>query len=114
MFPAVQPRRRGAGIPPRSARLPVFVLALGWAAPCLAQTAPPLPGGPPPAEGALSLDLDIVAKQFDAVRSNIQPSLGATVYTFSRDTIETQPQGDNAPLNQLMLQAPGVAQDSFG
>jgi len=75
---------------------------------------PGLPGGPPPAEGALSLDLDIVAKQLDAVRSNIQPSLGATVYTFSRDTIETQPQGDNAPLNQLMLQAPGVVQDSFG
>jgi len=24
------------------------------------------------------------------------------------------PQGDNAPLNQLMLQAPGVVQDSFG
>src|SRR4030081_3181695 len=29
-------------------------------------------------------------------------------------TIETQPQGDNAPLNQVLLQAPAVAQDSFG
>jgi len=28
--------------------------------------------------------------------------------------IETQPQGDNQPFNQLLLQAPGVAQDSFG
>src|SRR6201998_4273741 len=44
----------------------------------------------------------------------IQPSLGATVYDFGRQAIETQPQGDNQPLNRLLLQAPGVTQDSFG
>ena len=68
----------------------------------------------PPPEGGLSLDLDVVAKQLDIARSNIQPSLGATVYDFSRQVIETQPQGDNQPLNRLLLQAPGVTQDSFG
>src|SRR5207248_4385049 len=31
-----------------------------------------------------------------------------------RQAIESQPQGDNQQLNQLLLQAPGVAQDSFG
>ncbi len=56
----------------------------------------------------------MVAKQLDIARSEIQPSLGATVYDFGRQAIETQPQGDNAPFNQLLLQAPGVAQDSFG
>ena len=69
---------------------------------------------PPPPEEGLSLDLDVVAKQLDIARTEIQPSLGATVYDFSRQAIETQPQGDNQPLNRLLLQAPGVAQDSFG
>ena len=68
----------------------------------------------PPPEGGLSLDLDVIAKQLDIARTNIQPSLGATVYDFGRQAIETQPQGDNQPLNRLLLQAPGVAQDSFG
>jgi len=67
---------------------------------------------PPDAE--LSLDLDVVAEQLDIARSNIQPSLGATVYDFGRQAIETQPQGDNQPFNRLLLQAPGVTQDSFG
>jgi outer membrane receptor protein involved in Fe transport len=55
-----------------------------------------------------------VAKRLDVARSRIQPSLGATKYDFSRSTLETIPQGDNAPLNQVLLRAPGVAQDSFG
>ncbi len=77
--------------------------------PAIAQQTPP----PPPEEG-LSLDLDVIAKQLDIARTEIQPSLGATVYDFSRQAIETQPQGDNQPLNRLLLQAPGVAQNSFG
>jgi outer membrane receptor protein involved in Fe transport len=59
-------------------------------------------------------DLDVVAKRLDLARSQIQPSLGATKYDFGRGALETIPQGDNAPLNQVLLQAPGVAQDSFG
>jgi outer membrane receptor protein involved in Fe transport len=79
------------------------------AATAIAQQPPP-----PPPEAGLSLDLDVIAKQLDIARTEIQPSLGATVYDFSRQAIETQPQGDNQPLNRLLLQAPGVAQDSFG
>ena len=71
------------------------------------------PKSSPPEEG-LSLDLDVIAKQLDIARTEIQPSLGATVYDFSRQAIETQPQGDNQPLNRLLQQAPGVTQDSFG
>ncbi len=67
-----------------------------------------------PAGGGVSFDLDVVAKQLDIARSQVQPSLGATVYDFGRQAIETQPQGDNQSVNQLLLQAPGVAQDSFG
>src|SRR5215472_788619 len=67
-----------------------------------------------PGEAGVSLDLNVVAKQLDIARSEIQPSLGATVYDFRRQAIETQPQGDNQPFNRLLLQAPGVSQDSFG
>src|SRR5215831_16754835 len=69
-------------------------------------------GGPaiaqqtPPSEGGLSLDIEVVARQLDIARSEIQPSLGASVYDFSRQAIETQPQGDNQPFNRLLLQAP--------
>ena len=69
---------------------------------------------PGPEGGGVSLDLNVVAKQLDIAAQNIQPSLGASVYNFGRQAIETQPQGDNQPFNRLLLQAPGVAQDSFG
>src|SRR5438045_894952 len=86
----------------------VFLMSTGSALAQAPQPAPTVPGG------ALSLDLDVIAKQLDIARTRIQPSLGATTYTFGRPTIEAQPQGDNTPFNQLILQAPGAAQDSFG
>ncbi len=69
---------------------------------------------PASAGGGLSLDVDVIAKELDIARQQIEPSLGASVYNFGRQAIATQPQGDNQPLNRLLLQAPGVAQDSFG
>ncbi|MBH9879312.1 TonB-dependent receptor, partial [Clostridioides difficile] len=43
-----------------------------------------------------------------------QPSLGASVYTLDNQAIQALPGGDNLALSQVVLQAPGVAQDSFG
>jgi len=60
------------------------------------------------------LEIDVIAKALDLARGQIQPSLGATVYQLNRQAIETQTQGYDAPFNQVLLQAPGVAQDSFG
>src|SRR5579872_6362051 len=85
-------------------------LSLLMFAPASAQAPPPVLQ----VDGPVSLELDVIAKQLDVARTQIQPSLGATTYQFSRPAIETQPQGDNAPLNQLILQAPSVTQDSFG
>ncbi len=67
-----------------------------------------------PPNAGLSMNLDVVARQLDIARQQIQPSLGATTYTFSPQSLQDIPQGANAPLNQVLLQAPGVAQDSFG
>ncbi|HEY0107645.1 MAG TPA: TonB-dependent receptor, partial [Rhizomicrobium sp.] len=49
-----------------------------------------------------------------AARIAIQPQVGASTYTITDAAIENQPGGDNNLLNQVVLQAPGVAQDSFG
>jgi len=61
-----------------------------------------------------SPEIVTVTARLDRARADLQPSTGATVYRFSRQSIETNPGGDNAPLNDLLLQAPGVAQDSYG
>ena len=87
-------------------RLVLYTSALVFAA------TPALADDPPNA--GLSMNLDVVARQLDIARQQIQPSLGATTYTFSPQSLEDIPQGANAPLNQVLLQAPGVAQDSFG
>jgi outer membrane receptor protein involved in Fe transport len=76
--------------------------------PAAAQTPPQPPLTDP------SLGITVTATRLDEARSSIQPSLGATVYDFSKRTIENIPQGENAPLNQVLLRAPGVVQDSFG
>jgi len=56
----------------------------------------------------------LTAKQngFDAARSNLYTTIGTTSDTISHDTIEALPQGTNATVEKVLLQAPGVSQDS--
>ncbi|TMJ28604.1 MAG: TonB-dependent receptor, partial [Alphaproteobacteria bacterium] len=77
-------------------------------APALGQTTPPTAPAPslPP--------ITVTATQLDDARGSIQPSLGASRYDFTPGVIDTVPQGEQAPINQVLLRAPGVAQDSFG
>lgn len=56
----------------------------------------------------------VTAQKLDAARDTIQPRIGASTYKFSTQTIEALPAGENTALNQVILQAPGVAQDSYG
>jgi outer membrane receptor for ferrienterochelin and colicin len=58
-------------------------------------------------------EVDVVEK-LNEDRDSIVPSLGATSYSIPDTQIEVQSQGENAPINQTILRAPGVAQDSFG
>jgi hypothetical protein len=61
-----------------------------------------------------ALSLTVVAKRLNRARNEFSPQSGASVYHFSRPALSDLPQGDNTPLNQVLLQAPGVAQDSYG
>ena len=65
-------------------------------------------GGPTPAQAAL----DRKMQGFDVARDHLQPKAGATSYTVDRAAIEAMPQGDNTPVDKLVLQFPGVNYDS--
>jgi outer membrane receptor protein involved in Fe transport len=59
-----------------------------------------------------ALDMTVVAKRLEGARINIQPQIGASTYSITSRAIESQPGGANAPLSQVLLRAPGVAQDA--
>jgi outer membrane receptor protein involved in Fe transport len=68
---------------------------------------PPSPTPVSPAE-----QLAAKGSSFDQARSNIFTTIGTTSDTISHNTIEDLPQGPNATVEQVLLQAPGVSQDS--
>ncbi|MBS0549012.1 MAG: TonB-dependent receptor [Proteobacteria bacterium] len=87
--------------------------ALIAAAPALAQTADTTPAPAAPTAAPVET-ITVTATRLDEARSSIQPKLGASSYEFSPRTLDALPQGQLAPLSQVLLRAPGVAQDSFG
>ncbi|MGX4773459.1 TonB-dependent receptor [Bradyrhizobium guangdongense] len=52
------------------------------------------------------------SEKLDTARQSILPPGGATAHTLTRQAIEALPQGSNASLDKVMLQFPGVTQDS--
>jgi outer membrane receptor protein involved in Fe transport len=58
--------------------------------------------------------ITVTAQKLQAARNGIQTQTGASTYTITSRDIQAQPGGDNAQLNSVVLQMPGVAQDSFG
>ncbi len=66
------------------------------------------------APGAGNSDVVVTARRLDEARQTVEPALGATTYSLSKQVIDILPGGANVPLNQVILQAPGVVQDSFG
>jgi hypothetical protein len=84
--------------------LPFLLLGV-FAAPALAQTDSPAPA-------VTRLDPMVVTGQLDVSRETIVPSLGATSFIMDEQQILNLPQGADAPFNQVLLSAPGVAEDS--
>jgi outer membrane receptor protein involved in Fe transport len=65
-------------------------------------------------EKGAALDINIDVQRLDRARNGLLPDVGASVYRISQADVDQLPQGANTPLNQVLLQAPGVANDSFG
>ncbi|MBB2931468.1 TonB-dependent receptor [Paraburkholderia silvatlantica] len=61
-----------------------------------------------------TLDVTVNAQRLDRARNGLLPEVGASVYRITQADIDASPQGANTPLNQVLLQAPGVANDSYG
>ncbi|MGH7923836.1 MAG: carboxypeptidase regulatory-like domain-containing protein, partial [Candidatus Binatus sp.] len=65
-------------------------------------------------EAEKAVSLAVAATRLNESRNSLSPDTGGSKYTFSNKAIQQLPQGANTSLNQVILQAPGVAQDSFG
>lgn len=65
-------------------------------------------------EAEKEVSLRVAATKLNQARNSLSPTTGGSKYTFTAQAIHELPQGANTPLNQVILQAPGVAQDSFG
>ena len=58
--------------------------------------------------------ITVTAAKLAEARNGIQTQTGASTFTVTAKDIQAQPGGDNSALNSVVLQMPGVAQDSFG
>ncbi|MDR3469844.1 MAG: TonB-dependent receptor [Xanthobacteraceae bacterium] len=65
-------------------------------------------GAPTAAQAAL----DGKMQGFDQSRDHLLPKTGASSTTIDRATIQALPQGDNTPVDKLVLEFPGVNSDS--
>jgi outer membrane receptor for ferrienterochelin and colicins len=64
--------------------------------------------------GSQLKEIEVTAQRLNDARSSIETQTGGSVYTIDSQAIAAMPGGDNVQLNQVLLQAPDVAQDSFG
>ena len=60
------------------------------------------------------LQIRVVAERLDRARNSLSPRTGSSQYNFDQQDISALPEGDNTSFNQVLLRAPGVANDSFG
>jgi outer membrane receptor protein involved in Fe transport len=65
-------------------------------------------------ESEQALNLSVIAARLNQARNSLSPETGSTVYRFTDKNINELPQGDNTPLNNVLIHAPGVSQDSYG
>ena len=88
------------------------------ASPVWAQTPTPptLPAAQPAAEdtGDQNDAIVVTAQRLNAARESIDTAIGATTARFAHTDLEIQPGGVDNTLKSVLLQAPGVSQDSDG
>ncbi|MBB5864401.1 TonB-dependent receptor [Xanthomonas sp. 3058] len=65
-------------------------------------------------ERTTDLDTVNVIAKLEAARNALSPDIGSSQYVITAEDIDRLPLGASTPLNQVLLQAPGVVQDSYG
>jgi outer membrane receptor protein involved in Fe transport len=61
-----------------------------------------------------ALEVNVIAAKLESARNGLSPKTGGSVYHFDATDINHLPQGDSTSFNQVLLQAPGVVNDSYG
>jgi outer membrane receptor protein involved in Fe transport len=61
----------------------------------------------------VSLNLNIIAQRLNQARINIEPEIGASTYTLTPSAIQNLPGAENTPIDNAILQMPGVDQDNL-
>jgi len=89
---------------------PSFAQAADAAAPASAE-GQALPSG---AQNLERVEISGTRKRLDAARNGLSPDTGSSIYRLDRQDINNLPLGESTPLNQVILQTPGVVQDSYG
>jgi outer membrane receptor protein involved in Fe transport len=83
--------------------------------PDAASSAPATSATPSPSVQTLPpVEITVARKRLDAARNGLSPDTGSSIYRLDRQDISNLPLGDSTPLNQVILQTPGVVQDSYG
>jgi outer membrane receptor protein involved in Fe transport len=54
----------------------------------------------------------VIAQNNQKMRNSLSPRTGTSSFVIDQQTIESLPQGSDTPLDKVLLQAPGVAEDS--
>ena len=113
-----EPQTPAQGSSGAAVELPTVKIIVTPSEPAKRRAAAPRSGGKAkaaPAAGVVSAETAAAlqsAVKLDAAREGLMPKTGANSYELSRQDIQALPQGDNAPLDKVLLQAPGVYQDS--
>jgi outer membrane receptor protein involved in Fe transport len=99
-----------------------FVSAASRAADVAATPTPPAPAASAvapsraasaPAQQLKEVKIRGTRERLDAARNSLSPDTGSSIYRFDQSDIDKLPLGDATPINQVLLRAPGVVQDSF-
>ncbi len=95
-------------------KLSAVPLVLLASAPAFAQDAAPAAAPAPSDKTAAGTEIVVTARRLNDARESIKPSLGASTYTLTTEAIQNLPGSDNQPIQDIILQMPGVSQDQFG
>ncbi len=69
---------------------------------------------PSGSSGGVSLgEVEVIAQRLNEARINIEPQIGASTYTLTPAAIQNLPGAQNTPIDNAILQMPGVDQDNL-
>jgi len=74
------------------------------------ETPRPKPVAPAPTQP--KPDLASTNNRFNELRDNLSPHFSSSSFSVDRAAINALPQGTEAPIDKVLLQAPGISQDS--